>query len=293
MNRWTTVRYRIQDELDDGLGAGGDGKDGEGTQSGSQTGTQGDQTPSDGQSPFEHPLLKGKSEAEIAELLSVTQEAARSQRNRIASLEQEVRNRPAAIVEEVDELAEVDSAEFFKEPVGNVRKIVEQVVGKQLKDIVGPLVRDIRADKSEKKWSSVAAKHPNFETYREAVEEQIAAFGISEDQLTSAVIEEIFFSKVGRAAIDGSFAGVKQRNGDGDGEERPARINPQHRPSSQPLRKGGEEVQKIELTEEEKRMARIQFKGAKNPEKAYIDWAAQGADHEDEAYDPDVEVKVE
>lgn len=228
------------------------------------------QTPTE-ESPFKNPALAGKfkSEQELAEFLSVQDSALRAATQRAANAESQ-RGGPEPEPEPEPE----DAQEFFQNPHAAVRNII----GKELKQIVAPLLGDLAQRRHQGAWSNVAAKYENFERFRPAVEETLRAWNIPADQHNEELIERVFLSEVGKAAVNGSYAGTQAEtapNGDP-----PTRMSPQHRPSSHPSRSSSKEKPKIKLTEEERRLARIQFRNTKDkdgnpvdPEEAYIEYA--------------------
>jgi hypothetical protein len=270
----------LYEELDDlgESGSGGQGEESE-TQDEDQIQTE-DQDPGTGTEPevqggFASPALAGrfKTEQELLEFLSVQDSALKATRSRVSQLE----NQPARGAPEPEPEPSNDPQEFFANPHEAVSKIIQ----KELRGIVAPLLGDMASRKAREQWDSVAAKYPNFGTYREAVEETLRSWNVPPEQQSAELIERVFKSEVGNAALEGRFmepsnpAPTSPQNGD------PApRTNPQHRPSSHPTAPVGGSKAKVKLTEEEKKLARIQFRGATDkdgkpvdPEAEYIKWA--------------------
>jgi hypothetical protein len=222
---------------------------------------------------FTSPALAGKfkSEQELLEFLSVQDSALKAARARATQLENQPRGvEPAPEPESPD-----DPQAFFADPHKAVAKIIER----ELKKTVAPLLGDMASRRSREQWDSVAAKFPNFETYREAVEETLKSWNIPPEQQSAELIERVFKSEVGNAALEGRFM-EPTTPATPSGEPAAPRNNPQHRPSSHPTSPSGDKKTKVKLTEEEKKLARIQFKNAVgddgkpvDPEAEYIKWA--------------------
>jgi hypothetical protein len=232
-------------------------------------------TVTEAQSPFSNSSLAGrfKTEQDLLEFLSVQDSALKATRTRASQLEMQLTKPASAVVEEEEE---GDAQQFFREPHKEVARIVER----QLKGIVSPLLQDMETRRSRGEWDLVKEKYSNFGTYQEAVEETLKSWNVPSNQQSAELIERVFLSEVGKASIEGNFVAP---NGRAMEEAAPTgnRINPQHRPSSHPTSSDkGDGRAKIKLTEEERKLARIQFKNKTDkdgkpidPEQAYIDWA--------------------
>ena len=284
MSRWmrkvgqNSMLFEQQEES--GMSGIGDSEEEETNQSGIQNNSQEDQTLTEGQSPFSDPSLAGrfKTEADLAEFLAVQDSAVKSLRTRTQTLEQEM-SRPREILREEPE-EEITAQDFFADPTKNIQKIVAKTIEAQLKSTVAPLLQDVARNRNKESWDTVKNRYDNFETYREATEEKLRAWGVPTENQNPELIEQAFLAEVGAAAVSGNF---RPHQGREHNPTAPA-INPQHRPSAHPIKPdGGGRKDKIKLTEEERRLARVQFRGSENPEEDYVKWA--GFDEaDDDAY---------
>jgi hypothetical protein len=202
-----------------------------------------------------------RTEEELAEYLSVQDSTLKALRARISALEA----LPQQQKQEQQQDEPSDPRKFFEDPHGEVAKILK----KELRDIVAPLIQDVQSRRVRDQWEAVRSKYSNFDTYREAVEETLRAWNIAPEYQTAELIERVFLSEVGKSVLESKQP--ERKSG--------IRINPQLRPSSHPTKKE-EGKPKIKLTEEERRLARIQFKGVVDkdgkpvdPEEEYIKWA--------------------
>jgi hypothetical protein len=220
------------------------------------------QTPTEGEGPFSNPVLKGrfKTEEELAEFLGVQDSVVKSQRQRLNTFEDQ-RNVPAPAPEPE---ASGDPKDFFEDPYGAMKKVVEG----ELKKTIAPLMADLSERKTRGAWDEVSDKYDNFPLYKEAVQERIRSFGIPTSQVTPDLVEEIFLAQVGKSALDGSFSRpVPDRPAQPE-----ARMNPQHRPSSHPPRQE-ESTKDRELNEDEKKYARMMFRESKDPYGDYLKYS--------------------
>jgi hypothetical protein len=282
MSRWKRELDRtvspFEEDLEAGSSGGAETEEEEETQTGDQTGDQDPPIPTKAQTPFTNPKLgKFQTEEALAEYIAANEAALKAVRTRADNLEDRLTAAPPPqpVVED-----DFDPKTFFEKPHDVIRSIIK----KELTSTVAPLLQDISSRKSEGAWSEVSEKYPGrFEVYRSAVQEQLRTWGIPRDQQTAELIERVFLSEVGNAALSGNFQISEMgEDGRGNGEQGQQNISPQLRPSSHPIRETGDTAPKIRLTEEEKRLARIQFKGSKDPEVEYIKWSQE--ENDDAAY---------
>jgi hypothetical protein len=285
MSRWKRELDRTVTPFEEDLEAGSSGgaeteENEEEEKTGDQMEDQSPPTPTKAQTPFTNPKLgKFQTEEALAEYIAANEAALKAVRTRADNLEDRLTAAPPP-QPEADE--DFDPKTFFEKPHDVIRSIIK----KELTSTVAPLLQDISTRRSEGAWGEVSEKYPGkFEIYRDAVQEQLRVWGIPRDQQTSELIERVFLSEVGNAALSGNFQISEMgEDGRGNGEQGQGQqsINPQLRPSSHPIRETGDTAPKVRLTEEEKRLARIQFGGSKDPESEYIKWSQE--ENDDAAY---------
>ncbi len=267
-NRW--MKTGLYDEVDDPSDPGGEGTEEEMEESEDPSPPPSNEppTPTEGQSPFSDPRLEGLSEAEIAERLAVSESTIRAQRKRMDELET-LATRAQPQPQEDDDLEDRNPQKFFEDPYGEMSKVIE----KQLKSAVAPLVGDLKSRRVQGIYENLSQEYPNFDQYRSAVQEQIRLWNIPDEAINEDLVRTTFLSKVGEASLSRRDNG---QNRETETRETPKQdqppLSPQHRPSSHPPRQE-DKTKKRKLTEEERKFARIQFRGSDDPYAEYLKWA--------------------
>jgi hypothetical protein len=156
---------------------------------------------------------------------------------------------PAAPVAPQTPFEDPSSAEFFESPAKVTRAIVEETVRKQLREIVDPLMADMRVQKSVGMIDGLKKQYPDFDAHWPYITDQLGKYGIALDAANEETLETLYLKSVGLSSI----RGVRPAEGD-----RSRAAPPQHRPSNQPIPPVQPAKTVRELTEGERRMARIQ-----------------------------------
>ena len=220
-------------------------------------------SPTGSESPFKNPKLAGMTEEQIADQMEVLRRTVAEQGARMTKMSQ---TPPPAAPVETQTPFQVDSTKFFEDPGTATRKIVEDVVSSQLREIVNPLIADLKVQRSSSMIESLRGRLPDFDTHWPYIQDQLQAYRIPLEGANEDTIETLYYKSVGIAAAQGRMPGKVA-------DSRPA--PPQHPPSSQPIPKGEPTKPSRELTEGERRMMRQQ--GFKT-EAEYLEWQEKFAD---------------
>ena len=209
------------------------------------------------QSPFSHPGLAGMSEQEVADMLAVSRSTVASLRKRADTLDAQLKAKDAVPATPADpKPVKKDPTDFFANPHDEVREIIRQ----EMRESINPLLADIVGRREESLWTTMGNKYPNFGKYQEAVQAKLDFWNIPKSAYNQDTVTEAFKAVLGDSILEGNDVNV-QSMGDGNDAKPNTTPIPQHRPSSHPVRQGNENNTPRELDEEEKKFARIQFRG--------------------------------
>jgi hypothetical protein len=212
-------------------------------------------TDTEPQTPFSNPALRGLTEEQIAQRLSLAEMTVKEQGRKITELV----SRPAQPVEtpvpstgRQTPITEITAEDYWKNPVEATRLTVTEVIREQMGEIIQPFREDLARNKAAAAWNEVAAKHSDLESYRPWIEAQLASYGVTEPN--AGTLEMLYLAAVGASAL----TRTPEENGERREDLLPNRPPPpQHPPSRQPIHSARAATKKLrELTENEKRMAR-------------------------------------
>lgn len=216
-----------------------------------------DTSPAGSQSPFSHPALAGRTEEEIATLLTVNQAAVREQGLRLSEYErQRNQTQPTNGVQSpipATQPESTDPADFWKDPMGLIRKEQQranQEVVRQMQEIIAPFQQDLAAQRANQAWVDVRAAIPDFVTYEPYVRELAKNMGVTEPN--AQTLQTLYYTAVGYVAKNQAQVGTAPVN---NPSHRPP--PPQHSPANQPIPKQQSGKQYRELTENERTLARM------------------------------------
>ena len=190
---------------------------------------------------FDHPHLKGKTQAEIESLFNLMQNTVQSQTHRI----NELASLPAA-QPDISPPAE-PKGDFFEDPLAHMRR--------EMQAAVAPINEEISNLKAQSlvnlAWEQASMKFQDFDKYRPHVEVMIQNMGVAPTGVTPDLLESLYYGAKGYIATH--EATMTQPQAPTATPQAPP--PPQHRPSAAPLpRSVGAKPR--ELTEDERRMAR-------------------------------------
>lgn len=272
--RWNLVYQRQEDGPSSGGGEGSN--EGESSPEGqrqsqnnsesSPTGTEG--TSGASQSPFSNPALAGRSEDEIAQLLSVQEATIREQGRRLNEdfrrQQPEPQPQPQPQQQELPAQAqetEVDPAEYWANPGKYMRQHREETikaVKREMESLISPFIQDLSQRKVTDAWTTARSKHADFQTYEPLVRELLSRSGITNP--TAETLDIMYFTAVGYASKTGGSGAPTASAPNGGGNNPPSQHRPappQHPASSQPIRQqeAGKKIR--ELTENERVLAKM------------------------------------
>lgn len=212
----------------------------------------------------EKPQIPSKSERdEELELLRLT---VREQGQALTAAQQRANQQQTYQPEKKEEsqtpFKDPDSTEFFTDPGKSTRKIIEDVLQGQLEKIIAPFVADRESLRAMAVWDDLVQREDDALDYKPLIESLLVKNGIQNP--TVDTLHSLYYMAAGLAAKGKgekvSSNGSKREESEDPREqkEKPTRMSPQHRPSSQPLPKStSSKAPQRELTESEKKLARM------------------------------------
>ena len=228
-----------------------------------------------GQSPFNHPSLRGRSEEEIARLLEVSEATIREQgRNlsmmnrRIQEIEQSSPRRDDRREDERQTpFEEPDPQEFWKSPYKHVNQAVqqsEQRILNALQEVIKPFRESYARTAKEQAFEEIRKEFDDFGRYEALINTLLMQSGVPDDKVTPESIRYLYYTAYGiaqRKAEKEGGGNMREGNGGNDGGNgnNNARRDPppQHRASNQPVNRAPNRVTVRELDENEKTIARM------------------------------------
>ena len=207
-----------------------------------------DPTPT-GETPFTHAALSSyKSEEELAEFLGVYEATVREQGAEVTRLTAEL-NKPVEAIPEPKDPTDVPAEEFWREPMANVRKAVEETVKSQLQEIIQPFRDDLAVNRLAGSWSAVRSRHPDLDQFKPMIDSILSRTGVTNP--SEGQIEYNYYTAVGLAARNTGETVVPASPAP------PPAPPPQHAPSNHPIAPVGEIKPELRpLTENEETLRR-------------------------------------
>lgn len=226
--------------------------------------SDGSLTASGAESPFKNPALKGMTEEQIAEQMEVLKRTVAEQGTRLTRASQAPP--PAAEPVKPQTPFHVDSTKFFEDPVAAMRGVVEETVSKQLRTIVDPLIADLRVQKASATIDGLRGRYSDFDVHWPYIQDQLNKYRLAPEDATEETLETLYFKSVGIAATQGRLPSRAAP---------PRQPPPQHAASNQPIVPDTTPKNVRDLTEGERRMARMQ--GFKT-DAEYLEWQEKYSD---------------
>lgn len=259
-DRWNQVLRRQEGENSSGAGgnlpAGESNPSTPGTVQGTELTPGG--TNGGSQSPFTHPSLAGKTEAEIATLLTVHEAAVREQGIRLNQLERERQsggnqnNGTQTVIPETP----VSPTDYWADPMKFNQMEREKTIS-AVKDLMAEMIAPLRAEvaenKTEKVWGEARSRIPDFTTYEPLVRQLWERMGKPVPNFD--LLETLYYTAFGYVQKNGGGQAPAGGNGGNSNNYRPA--PPQHQPANQPIRQQTNTRPVRELTENERTIARM------------------------------------
>lgn len=255
-------------EFSSETGAGENPPNPAGSTPGNNEGTGSSHTGTNGgiQSPFSHPALAGRSEEEIATLLTVNQAAVREQGIRLNQLERERQQQQQQNTNQNNGTqsaipdAPISPTDYWADP-GKAAQLERQrtveAVRSMMEEMVAPLRMAAAEQQRDKVWTEIRAQIPDFVDYEPLVRQLLGRMGNPVPNLE--LLETLYFTAFGYVQKNGGGQQRQQQpvsqTNNGGNNFRPA--PPQHMPANQPLKQQTPAKVVRELTENERTIARM------------------------------------
>lgn len=252
---------QMQSENDDSQQSGQDLSEGQTTDQNSN----GAPSASDNgqQSPFSHPLLRGRSPEQIERIVQTLEGTVQQQSQALnQAFAQQQTQQPSGGDQTSDALPSDD--DFWNTPAEATRRLVR----KELEEVIAPFRQDMMQSRAEQAWTQARNHIPDFQAYEPYVRQLVA-----QNQLTSPTLQnlqQLFY--MAKGYIDSQGGGpAPQQNQQPPAQQQDSGANrpapPQHRPSNRPLPQNrNQNPPQRPLTEAEKTLARQYFPELKSSE---------------------------
>lgn len=202
------------------------------------------------ESPFSHPLLKGKTPAEIEAIVTSSLAAVKEQGSRLTQVESDLANARREPVRE-NKVEKVTSEKFFEDPDA----AIGDIVARQMEKIMSPFKEDLARTRVKGVWDELESQYPDSKHYRDLMKTMLNNLNITAPTLET--LEHFYYTAKGKAASEGR--NIEEREEE-VGEKKPEkrRMPPQHSPSGQPIPRGQGNNKVRKLTENERTIAKMQ-----------------------------------
>ena len=212
------------------------------------------QTPTGGtESPFTNPVLsRYKTEQELAEAIALRDLTIDEQKAAVSAAG--AASQAPVSEPEPEPPVEISSEDFFQNPGESTAKIVNEIVQKQLKEIIEPFRQDLAKGQVKTAWDEAAAHLPNLELMRPLIEAGLQHRGITNPNLETIIA--VHDLAIGQATRKGTPLPAMETSTVPTSENKRTTVIPQHMPSTQPIAAAEPKVNIVPLSEHEARLAR-------------------------------------
>ena len=212
------------------------------------------QTPTGGtESPFTNPVLsRYKTEQELAEAIALRDLTIDEQKAAVSAAG--AASQAPVPEPEPEPPVEISSEDFFQNPGESTAKIVNEIVQKQLKEIIEPFRQDLAKGQVRTAWDEAAAHLPNLDLMRPLIEAGLQHRGITNPNLETIIA--VHDLAVGQAARKGTPLPAMETSTGPTSDNKRTTVIPQHMPSTQPIAAAEPKVNIVPLSEHEARLAR-------------------------------------
>lgn len=201
-------------------------------------------------SPFTHPLLKGKTPAQVEEIFAAHAATVREQGRRLSDLE----NAPARR----DEPAPVPTKKVtFDEFATDPDTAIATVVRREMGEIISPFRENLAEQQAAGAWAELGEEYPDYKDYKDIMQDILSEHGIPAKGVNVKTLRSTYIMARGRAVIEGRTVNKHEEEGERKPTHRRA-APPQHDPSKQVLPTGGGDKRVRKLSESEREVAKLQ-----------------------------------
>ena len=212
------------------------------------------QTPTGGtESPFTNPVLsRYKTEQELAEAIALRDLTIDEQKAAVSAAG--AASQAPVPEPEPEPPVEISSEDFFQNPGESTAKIVNEIVQKQLKEIIEPFRQDLARGQVRTAWDEAATHLPNLDLMRPLIEAGLQHRGITNPNLETIIA--VHDLAVGQATRKGTPLPAMETSAGSTSDNKRNTVIPQHMPSTQPIASAEPKVNIVPLSEHEARLAR-------------------------------------
>jgi hypothetical protein len=212
------------------------------------------QTPTGGtESPFTNPVLsRYKTEQELAEAIALRDLTIDEQKAAVSAAG--AASQAPVPEPEPEPPVEISSEDFFQNPGESTAKIVNEIVQKQLKEIIEPFRQDLARGQVRTAWDEAATHLPNLDLMRPLIEAGLQHRGITNPNLETIIA--VHDLAVGQATRKGTPLPAMETSAGSTSDNKRTTVIPQHMPSTQPIAAAEPKVNIVPLSEHEARLAR-------------------------------------
>lgn len=266
--RWTNWMRVLQERMEDpgSPGEGGTGGEPEVTDpsKSKETPTPSNPSATGIESPFRGTRFDGMSVEDVASRFTLMEATVKEQGSALTDLYKRARegerSPPAASAAPAVADPEFDAQTFFADPAKVLKARDEHLASRiveDMKTLIAPFSASFKKNEIASNWDAAERRLPDFARYRPYIENVLETRGI--DDPTEDTLEMLYYTAVGKAAINGGAppAVTAATPATPTPTESVTRVNPQHPPSSQPIKPTSSDKKIRPLTENEKRIARM------------------------------------
>ena len=212
------------------------------------------QTPTGGtESPFTNPVLsRYKTEQELAEAIALRDLTIDEQKAAVSAAG--AASQAPVPEPEPEPPVEISSEDFFQNPGESTAKIVNEIVQKQLKEIIEPFRQDLARGQVRTAWDEAATHLPNLDLMRPLIEAGLQHRGITNPNLETIIA--VHDLAVGQATRKGTPLPAMETSAGSTSDNKRTTVIPQHMPSTQPIAAAEPKANIVPLSEHEARLAR-------------------------------------
>lgn len=212
------------------------------------------QTPTGGtESPFTNPVLsRYKNEQELAEAIALRDLTIDEQKAAVSAAG--AASQAPVPEPEPEPPVEISSEDFFQNPGESTAKIVNEIVQKQLKEIIEPFRQDLARGQVRTAWDEAATHLPNLDLMRPLIEAGLQHRGITNPNLETIIA--VHDLAVGQATRKGTPLPAMETSTGPTSDNKRTTVIPQHMPSTQPIAAAEPRANIVPLSEHEARLAR-------------------------------------
>lgn len=214
---------------------------------------------SGGQPTFNNPMLRGKSPEEIERMFQALNETVQTQNSELNQYQQRLQSHGQERARGPGEEEQLPNyGDTFVAPE---LKTLEDRLAKKMEQMVAPLQQSFQSQQAQSARDQIRAKLKHFTVLEPTIDQILRQQGLNPTLVSQTQLEQVYYTAVGLANERGiNLTQNAAGEGDSPGNANPNGGNavniPQRRPSTSPLPQG-QGKPKVQLTEEQRRMARF------------------------------------